>query len=109
MISWASEDQQSGLGAWALLRTQLRTNLSFFSRRCFKTSLKVSAMEEGADLSIWDLGSLFSETEPLQWIWDSTFQICHVTAAQLLSLPQFLHQFTPIYLAGWCSLIHSTV
>lgn len=27
----------------------------------------------------------------MQWIWDSTFQICPMTAAQLLSLPQFLH------------------
>lgn len=59
MLSWALEDQQSVLGAWALVGTWLGTSLSFFSRRCFETSLKVSAMEEGAGVSIWESGALF--------------------------------------------------
>lgn len=56
MLSWALEDQQSVLGAWASVRTWLWTSLSFFSRRCFEISLKVSAMEDGAGVSIWELG-----------------------------------------------------
>lgn len=58
MLSWPLEDQQSVRGAWALVGTWLGTSLSFFRRRRFETSLKVSAMEEGAEASIWESGAL---------------------------------------------------